>query len=114
MHEASLIAAALEMARDAARRHAARRIERITVRVGRAAGVEPDALNFAFEALRGEDDLTAIAELVIEPAPVRCKCAKCMGEFAPPGDDWRCPACSDSNVELLSGRELDLVGVEVV
>lgn len=51
MHEAGLMQTALDMAFDEARRVGAVKVRRLVLRIGSDAGIMPDALHFAFEAL---------------------------------------------------------------
>ncbi len=48
MHELSLMEAVREQALEQARRHGGGRIVAISLRIGSLAGVEPEALRFAF------------------------------------------------------------------
>jgi len=53
MHELSIMQSALSQALDQARQAGAVRVHEIRLRVGALSGVNPDALQFAFEALAG-------------------------------------------------------------
>jgi hydrogenase nickel incorporation protein HypA/HybF len=53
VHEAGLMQSALDLAVAAAEEGGARRIVGIRIRLGDYAGVDADALRFAFDALRG-------------------------------------------------------------
>jgi hydrogenase nickel incorporation protein HypA/HybF len=76
MHELGLIDQAVQMALARAEQDGAARVYRLTVRIGPLAGVEIDALRFAFEVVT-QDTAAAGAELHIEEVPVRCWCATC-------------------------------------
>ena len=64
MHEVSLMENALAIALDYAARDGARRIDKLSLRVGPLAGVEPSALQFAFDIVT-QDTLAAVAHKVI-------------------------------------------------
>lgn len=86
------------------------RVEVVRVRIGHFAGVQPEALRFAWEVLR-KDTLSENASLEIEEIPIRARCRVCEGEYAAEPDDLTCPLCGSLDYELLSGRELDLSSV---
>jgi hydrogenase nickel incorporation protein HypA/HybF len=113
MHEAGLAQTALELACSEAQRAGASAIRRIVLRVGRFAGVEPEALRFAYEALvTGTPAAGAMLEL--ETVAARCRCAACGGVFEPLDAVFVCPACGALDAQWLAGRELELARVEVV
>ncbi|MGW2371099.1 MULTISPECIES: hydrogenase maturation nickel metallochaperone HypA [Kitasatospora] len=113
MHEMSIAAAVVEQVDTAAREHGAPAVARVRLRVGELAGVVPEALDFCFE-LACTGTLVEGAALDTEPVAARARCAPCGVEWAvgmPP--DLACPDCRrGSGVELLSGRELQILDVQ--
>ncbi|MFI9363078.1 hydrogenase maturation nickel metallochaperone HypA [Kitasatospora sp. NPDC053057] len=113
MHEMSIAAAVVEQVDTAAREHGAPGVARVRLRVGELAGVVPEALDFCFE-LACAGTLVEGAALDTESVTARARCAPCGVEWAvgmPP--DLGCPGCrSGGGVELLSGRELQILDVE--
>lgn len=103
---------ALGQALEEARRAGADRIEGIRLRIGTLSGVVPEALQFAFEALR---DGTAAGEaaLTIEEVPARFWCDRCRCEFEPGRTLAECPSCKTFSRELRSGREMELASLEI-
>jgi hydrogenase nickel incorporation protein HypA/HybF len=93
-----------------ARENRLRRVDVVKVRIGHFAGVQPEALRFAWEVLR-KGTLSENASLEIEEVPIRVRCRACESEYAADPDDLSCPLCGALNFELLSGRELDLQSV---
>ena len=112
MHEFGIAEGILKTALDTAAQHGAGKVEIVRLRIGALAGVVDEALTFAFEAL-SEDTPASGARLEIEPVPVRCYCATCAREFEPPRFSYRCPACQTLSTQVRSGRELQLVSIEV-
>jgi len=112
MHEISIIQGALEMAIQSAQNAAATRIDCLRLRVGTMTGVVPEALQFAFEALR-EGTIAAQATLEVETVPARCWCRQCELEFE--SADWlqECPRCHRGGAELRHGLELEVASMEV-
>jgi hydrogenase nickel incorporation protein HypA/HybF len=112
MHEAGLMQEVFEIACDAMRREGGTQIQRMTLRVGALAGVVPEALQFAFGAMK-EATPAADAELVIECLPARLICTNCASEFACEDCPAFCPECGSVRTEVRQGMELDLVSLEL-
>ncbi|MEU4213639.1 hydrogenase maturation nickel metallochaperone HypA [Streptomyces sp. NPDC026206] len=113
MHELSIATAIVERAAETARRHGAACVRAVRLRVGEMAGVVPDALLFSFEVAR-EGTVLDTARLVVEEVPARAHCAACAADFAvgSPPFLW-CPRCDRPAESLLSGRELEITGIEL-
>ena len=75
--------------------------------------VVPEALEFAWEALRLDDPLTEDCELSFEEVGPRSACLACGAEFDHDRFHVRCPVCGSDGTRLLRGRELDIVSMEV-
>lgn len=112
MHEVSLIQNVLELAEEQACFLRATRIHGITLRVGHLAGVEPQALMFAFDVVTA-GTIAEGAALQIESVPVVCYCGGCGKEFAPQDFIFACPGCGVLSRDVRAGHELELTSVEV-
>lgn len=91
----------------------ATRIVRLRLRVGDLAGVIPEALSFAFDALK-PDTPAAQAELEIERVPAQLQCRGCSHPFETGHYPSICPACGSWESDICYGQELDLVQVELI
>lgn len=112
MHEVGLMENALAIALDYAARDHAQRIHKICLRVGTLSGVEPDALNFAFDVVT-QNTIAAAARLEIVPCPTLCYCDVCQMEFVPIDMGYECPYCNTWSCTILQGKELELESLEV-
>src|SRR6516162_2296763 len=112
MHEVSLLQDAIEIAEEQAQAKGARRIDKITLRVGRLAGVDPEALAFAFEVV-ARGTLAEGAKLIVEDVPVVCHCTVCEMEFQPEGWAFECPHCGQVANRARKGGNLELASLEV-
>lgn len=112
MHEVGIIQNALELAENAGRSSGARQIHRLRLRVGALTGVVPEALHFAFEAVR-EGTMAAEAKMEVESVPVRCWCSNCHSEFRSEDSLCECPRCGSFSSELQGGLELELTSMEI-
>lgn len=112
MHELSLATALLETALSQAAQAEAEQIVVMTLRVGAWAGVDAEALQFAFSLVQ-KDTIAASAQLVIEAVPAQFFCQTC-GQRAAPPLAGNCSHCGSDRWRLLQGRELQLQSMEVV
>jgi hydrogenase nickel incorporation protein HypA/HybF len=112
MHEASLMCEVFEIAFQTMRRQGATRLHRITLRVGVLAGVVPEALQFAFAAMKADTPASG-AELEIHWLPVRLYCPACDVEFASEDYPDLCPRCGSAHTAVRQGQELDVVSLEM-
>ena len=113
MHELSLMEAVREQALAAANAEGATRITAIQLRVGELAGVEIEALRFAFPVVMA-GTIAAGAELRIESEAAACQCTACDAPFPAPDGCCDCPRCGAISRQLLRGRDLRLLTLEVV
>jgi hydrogenase nickel incorporation protein HypA/HybF len=112
MHEVSLMENALTIALDYATRAQASRIHQIALRVGDLSGVEPDALQFAFEVV-AQGTIAEQAHLTIESCPTLCYCNTCHQNFRPTEQGYGCPTCQTWSLSIVQGKELELASLEV-
>jgi hydrogenase nickel incorporation protein HypA/HybF len=113
MHEVGIMEAALSAVLSQARLHGAQRVSRIVLRIGSIAGVEAEALRFAFDVVT-RDTLAAGAELEIRDVPARAYCSACAAEFGIEGGSiFSCPRCARLSGEIRQGRELELSRIEM-
>ncbi|MCX4539511.1 hydrogenase maturation nickel metallochaperone HypA [Streptomyces sp. NBC_01565] len=112
MHEMSIAMAVVAQVEEAAATGGATAVTSVRLQVGELAGVVPDALAFCFELACAGTVLEG-AELVTEPVAARARCGSCTDDWAvgmPPA--LVCPGCGQAtDVELLSGRELQILSV---
>jgi hydrogenase nickel incorporation protein HypA/HybF len=112
MHEMSIVAGILDIAEEQARAAGAKVINAIEIEVGSLAGVEIPALEFCFDVAR-RGTAAADAKLVIHEIPGRGHCPDCDGDVAVDYFMAVCPACGQSLVEILQGRELKVRSLNV-
>lgn len=110
MHELSLAMALVEQVEQEARRHGARSVHRVDIRVGELSGVEAAMLASAYEVIR-EGTACAGAELVVTRVAAVWACPRCDAPI-PVGGVLRCPAC-DEPARLRQGDEIELERIEV-
>lgn len=112
MHEAGIAADLIETAERHLERAPHGPVRRLLVRIGELAGVNPDALDFAFECLSKGTGVEG-ARLDVQRVPLTVSCDAC-GRRTPVEDYvFRCAACGADTVRVATGRELEFVSIDV-
>ena len=88
------------------------RVERVNLKIGKLSAVVPDSLRFCFDIV-SKDTPLAGAELAIEETPVVARCKDCDARWSIAEPVFTCKACNSGALEILSGRELDIVSIEI-
>jgi hydrogenase nickel incorporation protein HypA/HybF len=112
VHELAVAQSLLEIVEQEARPYEGARVKRILLRIGRMSAVVPDALRFAFDAItRG--GIAEGAALEIEEVALSIRCRACEEVFIVEDPFMICPQCEAVDVELVSGRELEIRSMEI-
>ncbi|WP_108258095.1 hydrogenase maturation nickel metallochaperone HypA [Mangrovicoccus ximenensis] len=112
MHEMSLCEGIREVIEDQARRHAIGEVRRVRVELGKFAGVEKPALEFAFEVvMRGTVAEGAALEMI--DLPGRAMCFDCMAEVEIAKRLDPCPECGGGKLMPVGGDEMRIKDLEV-
>ena len=112
MHEVTIAQELLGLIMQVARDHGADRVTSATVEIGELSSVQPRALDFAFEVVRA-GTLAGECRLKVQTAPLVVRCARCEQEGRARREQLCCPGCGAAPVEVVSGRELRLVAIDV-
>jgi hydrogenase nickel incorporation protein HypA/HybF len=112
MHELSIALSIIEGAEEEAARHDGKVIA-VHLRLGQLSGVVKDALLFAYD-LACEATPLAGSRLLIEEAPVVVFCSQCAAERTLASiQSLCCPVCGVLTPDVVQGRELELVALEL-
>ncbi|MGB6222180.1 MAG: hydrogenase maturation nickel metallochaperone HypA [Haloferula sp.] len=112
MHEVSIMQSALDSAMEELHKAGGDRITRMKLRVGVLSGVVPEALEFAFAALKASTPAAA-AELKIEMAPAYFRCLDCKAMVERIEMTFVCPTCNGALIVDHGGRQLELTQLEL-
>ena len=112
MHEMGIANSILTGVAMELQRRPGTRAVKVGVRIGELAGVDPDALSFAFEALTLDTDFAGLV-LDVEYVASRGRCRECSREFEVRNYELLCPACGSLNTERISGDELEFTYLEI-
>jgi hydrogenase nickel incorporation protein HypA/HybF len=115
MHEMSIAQSLVSIIEQEMQKHGVTRLKKAVLRHGRLAGVVPDALSFAWDAVTPGTPLEG-AELVMEEVPLVVRCRSCRLEFEPKETHVIlavCPGCGEEvGHEIVSGKEMHLQSIE--
>lgn len=109
MHELSIAETVVEAVLE---RAGGQHVTLVRLRIGKLSGVVPDALQFCFGLATDGTPLKG-AGPDIEETDGRVRCRTCDRESAMYDMTLLCE-CGSADVEVISGRELQLTSVEVV
>lgn len=112
MHELGIAENILQIVRQSVPEGQTAAVRRIKLRVGRLSGVVAESLDFCFGVMIGDTDMNR-AGLDIEDVLVTSKCRECGNAFATDDFAFSCPACGGNSIEVVSGRELEIVEIEL-
>jgi hydrogenase nickel incorporation protein HypA/HybF len=113
MHELAIAQNILEIVRQSVPEEKAPWVRWVRMRIGPLSGVVADSLDFCFGAVIGETEMRQ-ARLSIERVPMILRCRDCRHEFQTDDLAFLCPSCQNSNLELISGKEMEIVEIELI
>lgn len=105
MHELSIVMGIIDIAEEAVKKNNANKVESIELEIGTMAGIERQALDFAWEAAIRNTVLSG-AEMEVITIPAKARCMDCGTEFPIEDRFEACPVCHDYLNEFIQGKEL--------
>jgi hydrogenase nickel incorporation protein HypA/HybF len=113
MHELSIAVSLIEAAEEEAAKHGAVGVSAVHLRLGPLSGVAKEALLFSYE-LAAEGTTLEGSRLLIEDSPVVVFCSTCQDRRPIRSlQAFCCATCDTPATEVLQGRELEVVGLEI-
>jgi hydrogenase nickel incorporation protein HypA/HybF len=109
MHELAITQSVVDAVADRVRDG---RVTVVRLEIGTLAGVLADSVSFCFDLVTEGTNLAG-AELRITQPKGRSRCRACAAEFEHDDPIALC-GCGSADLDVLSGRELRIVSVEVV
>lgn len=111
MHEFSIVTNIIDIAIVSADQNGIKNVSCVEIDVGKASGIEPSAMEFAWESAR-KDTILEKARLVMNFIPLCLQCRTCSMQYEPDEMYEPCPACGDFNTSIITGKELRVVAIE--
>ena len=112
MHEMSIVQSLVAIVEEEMINNNARVLRSVRVKIGEMSGIVPEALSTCFEILTSKSDMKG-AVLKMDIAPLVGYCQKCRKEFKVVQYKFLCPECNNSDIDIISGREMEIVELEV-
>ena len=112
MHELSIALGIVKIAEQEARKAGVRQVKKITLDIGYLAGVEFEALDFAWP-LAVKDTVLEGAERVINKIAGRARCLECDKQYALQHLYDGCPYCGSYFKDIMKGKELLVRSLEL-
>ena len=113
MHELSIALSIIEMAQEESERHGNAQVLAVHLRLGQLTSVAKEALLSSYEVACMETPLEG-SQLLIEEIPVEVFCPKCQVARRIPSIQWMCcPACFTPATEIVHGKEMEVVALEI-
>ena len=112
MHELSIAQSLLDIIEQETSLYKNTKVTVIRLRIGRLSGIVPDALRFAFEVISKGGSAEG-AYVNIEDVPLKIMCRQCNKSFIADDPYMFCPDCKGLDVEMISGRELEIKEMEI-
>jgi hydrogenase nickel incorporation protein HypA/HybF len=116
MHELSIAQGLVDAASEALEAHEwpCGRVRSVLVRIGALSGIVAEALEFCY-AMSVEGTSLAGSRLVVEEQPVVVFCPRCLqNQTLADVSRFRCPICDTPTPELVRGKELELISLELI
>ena len=113
MHELSIAISMIDQIVEESANRGGLDVEVVHMRLGVFAGVDKNALLFAY-SLACEGTPLEGSRLVIDTVPLLVYCPACKQERTPPSIyQICCPDCFTPTPEILTGREIEVASLEV-
>ena len=113
MHELSIAMSIIDGACEEASRHGSDRVASVHLRLGQLSGVVKDALLFSYDLAAAGTALEG-SRLEIEDVVPAIYCDECKEERELASiQNFSCPVCGNPSSNVVRGRELTIVGLEL-
>ncbi len=114
MHEYSIVQSLIDLIEENAKKHDAKSVKKVVVKIGVLSGVEPHLLEIAFDTFKeGTVCEKATLEMNIQPIVVRCRSCERVSEFEKNRLFFECPHCKEVDLEVLDGEDMLLMSLEM-
>ncbi|MDZ4734785.1 MAG: hydrogenase maturation nickel metallochaperone HypA [Rhodospirillaceae bacterium] len=112
MHELTIAKSLIDLSCKHAREQGASRVTRLHIRLGSMSVVLRSLYSCFGPASRGT--LCEGAMLEIDEVPLSVHCRRCNATKHPAGRfNFRCPDCGTPTPDVLTGREMQLIGIDL-
>ena len=110
MHELSIAQSIVEIVEEEALKNDVNVVTEVEVEVGTLSGIEPDALEFAWEVASVEG-IAKGSRMIIRKVQARGRCSDCSEEFDVENFFEACPKCKNPWFDVIQGREMKIIAI---
>ena len=112
MHEMSIAQGLISIVEEEMIKNNVTTLRSVRVNIGEMSGIVPEALKTCFDILVSKSNMKG-AVLKMDIAPIVGGCRKCKKEFKIEDYNFSCPECESTDIDIVSGREMNIVELEV-
>ncbi len=112
MHEFSIVQSLLDLCEDNAKKNGAKKVLKVSIKVGKLSGVEPELLKTAFETFK-LDTICDEALLEMSVQDVVIECRNCNQKSTLMNLEGCCPNCESEDISIIDGNEMYLMSLEM-
>lgn len=113
MHEMSVCEGLLQNLEEIARRENAKAITKVRLEIGCFAGIEIEALKFAYEVIT-KGSIANNSQLIIIEQNAKATCFECGHEFETETRICLCPKCNSAKILANGGDALKIKDLEII
>ena len=112
MHEMSIVQSMISIVEEEMNKNNATILKSVRINVGEMSGIVPEALKTCFEIITAKSNMKG-ALLKMDITPLIGYCRKCKEEFKIIEYNFLCPECDSTDIDIVSGRKMNIVEIEV-
>ncbi len=114
MHEMALMGEIVQLIEQDAQKKKVKCVKKVELVVGTLSNALPDALQFAFDVYKIQEDncLTTDAELIIHVEKAKAICTICGKEYEPVTKISQCPTCLLPSGKMVAGETFRILAYE--
>ena len=112
MHEYSIVQSLIDSCEEHAKVNEASKVTKVVVKIGVMSGVEPDLLQTAFDTFK-EATICEEAQFIMNIQKVKISCNDCSDENELEKNEYHCPKCQSTNINIIDGEEMFLMSLEL-
>jgi len=112
MHELAIAESVAKAVLEEMQRRSGQKLVAVGLRIGEFSDVVPESLEFGFDVITKGGPLDGV-KFHIERTELRANCRSCGEQFRVRDLCFECPICGSRDVEIVSGRELEIAYLEI-
>jgi hydrogenase nickel incorporation protein HypA/HybF len=112
MHELSVTESILKIALQYGERAKAQRVTDLYLVIGQLSSIVDDSVQFYWDII-SQHTIAEGAKLHFQRVPIKMACLTCHHLYSPESDDFACPNCGSTSVEVIAGGEFFLESMSV-